>query len=145
MAWRVQIIQDSCRLTQTQRLEFGWDKPLTGRQFCMPTEQKFGVIMKVTERTPKPRGARVKSDESFIDLEERIRRRAYELYERRGRVDGHHTEDWLQAEADLAQERAISAARAAVKKTRKPPVAGTAKAKRVKNPGSPAQTKTLTE
>jgi hypothetical protein len=28
-----------------------------------------------------------------------VRRAAYMLYERRGRVDGHHEEDWLRAEA----------------------------------------------
>ncbi|HEV2732269.1 MAG TPA: DUF2934 domain-containing protein [Terriglobales bacterium] len=35
------------------------------------------------------------------ELEDQIRRRAYELYEQRGRVDGHELEDWLQAEAEL--------------------------------------------
>jgi hypothetical protein len=33
--------------------------------------------------------------------EEEIRRRAYELYEARGREDGHDLEDWLQAEAEI--------------------------------------------
>jgi hypothetical protein len=36
--------------------------------------------------------------ESFKPLEERIRVRAYDLFERRGRIDGHDLEDWLQAE-----------------------------------------------
>jgi hypothetical protein len=35
------------------------------------------------------------------DLEERIRIRAYELYEARGREDGHDVEDWLEAEAEI--------------------------------------------
>lgn len=30
-----------------------------------------------------------------------IRRRAYELYERGGRVDGHAEEDWRRAEAEI--------------------------------------------
>jgi DUF2934 family protein len=100
--------------------------------------------MKVTERTPTPRRAKVKSDESVIDFEEQIRCRAYEIYEGRGRHDGREIEDWLQAEAELAQERTMVTARIAVKKTRKPPVdsAAKAKAKRVKNPGSLAPTKT---
>ena len=34
------------------------------------------------------------------ELEAEIRRRAYELYEQRGRVDGFASEDWLQAEAE---------------------------------------------
>lgn len=29
---------------------------------------------------------------------EDVERRAYELYERRGRTDGHHWDDWFQAE-----------------------------------------------
>jgi Protein of unknown function (DUF2934) len=41
-------------------------------------------------------------DASFSELEERIRTRAYELYERRGRRDGHALEDWVQAEAEEA-------------------------------------------
>jgi len=35
------------------------------------------------------------------NTEEEIRRRAYELYEARGREDGHDMEDWLEAEAEI--------------------------------------------
>jgi len=34
-------------------------------------------------------------------LEDQIRRRAYKLYEARGRGDGQELEDWLQAEIDI--------------------------------------------
>jgi hypothetical protein len=34
-------------------------------------------------------------------LEESIRRRAYALYEERGREDGHDIDDWLRAEAEV--------------------------------------------
>jgi Protein of unknown function (DUF2934) len=34
-------------------------------------------------------------------IEHLIRRRAYELYERRGRMDGHAGEDWRRAEAEI--------------------------------------------
>jgi len=34
-------------------------------------------------------------------IEERIRQRAYELYEQRGRFDGAADQDWLRAEAEL--------------------------------------------
>jgi len=40
-------------------------------------------------------------DATFDKLEDRIRVRAYELYERRGKTPGHAVEDWLQAEAEL--------------------------------------------
>ena len=32
---------------------------------------------------------------------EQIRCRAYELYEQRGREEGHEVEDWLRAEAEV--------------------------------------------
>ncbi len=35
------------------------------------------------------------------DTEGRLRRRAYELYEQRGRVDGFALDDWLQGEAEI--------------------------------------------
>ena len=35
------------------------------------------------------------------NLEEEIRRRAYEIYEERGRQDGRDVEDWLRAEAEI--------------------------------------------
>ena len=35
------------------------------------------------------------------NLEEEIRRLAFELYVERGREDGHDLEDWLQAEAEV--------------------------------------------
>jgi len=43
--------------------------------------------------------------EASIELHEQIRRRAYELYEQRGREDGHDVEDWLQAESELTQPK----------------------------------------
>ena len=36
------------------------------------------------------------------EIEEKIRRRAYELYELRGKQDGHDLDDWLAAEAEIA-------------------------------------------
>ncbi len=44
----------------------------------------------ITPRSQKP-----------AELEDEIRRRAYELYEQRGRVDGYDLDDWLQAEAEV--------------------------------------------
>jgi hypothetical protein len=42
---------------------------------------------------------------STSDLQEQIRRRAFELYEERGRADGHDLADWLQAESEVTQGR----------------------------------------
>jgi hypothetical protein len=38
-----------------------------------------------------------------VELAAKIRRCAYRLYEKRGRVDGHAQEDWAQAEAEVLQ------------------------------------------
>ena len=49
------------------------------------------------------------------DIEELIRRRAYDLYEQRGRVDGFALNDWLQAEREILgaqKQRKVKAARA---------------------------------
>ena len=35
------------------------------------------------------------------NIEEEIRRRAYELFEARGGDDGHELEDWLRAEEEI--------------------------------------------
>ena len=43
-----------------------------------------------------------KRDSAIATHEENVRARAYELYEMRGRIDGHAEEDWLQAEGELA-------------------------------------------
>ncbi len=40
------------------------------------------------------------------ELEIQIRERAYELYEARGREDGHDLEDWLHAEEEIMEQKA---------------------------------------
>jgi hypothetical protein len=41
------------------------------------------------------------NDQEPENLREPIELRAYELYEARGRVDGHHEDDWYQAENEI--------------------------------------------
>jgi hypothetical protein len=48
--------------------------------------------------------------------EENVRARAYELYEVRGRIDGHAEEDWLQAEGEVAGSNERKAVRASTSK-----------------------------
>jgi hypothetical protein len=45
------------------------------------------------------------------EQEDQIRLRAYEIYEQRGRQDGHDIDDWLQAETEIltAPQRAAAA------------------------------------
>jgi hypothetical protein len=53
---------------------------------------------------------------SLDDRQEQIRRRAFEIYEQRGREDGHDLEDWLQAESEVValprHSRAVLVAKA---------------------------------
>jgi len=44
---------------------------------------------------------RTQSELRAPDIEEQIRRRAYELHEERGNQHGHDVDDWLQAESEL--------------------------------------------
>ena len=45
-----------------------------------------------------------------IDLEEAIRRGAYEIYEQLGRIDGHAEEDWQRSRSEIMCQFATSAA-----------------------------------
>jgi hypothetical protein len=60
-----------------------------------------------------PATARVKEPPiETLPLEERIRRRAYELYVQRGKQSGNELDDWHQAEEEIrrAQEQAVDEA-----------------------------------
>jgi len=61
---------------------------------------------------PKPSILAPKSDEPtvLIPIEQHIQQRAYELYEQRGRTDGHAWDDWLQAECEIKSPQANAAA-----------------------------------
>jgi len=50
--------------------------------------------------SPEPESMQKYSDE----VRERIAKRAYELYEQRGRQDGREPEDWLEAEELVRKE-----------------------------------------
>ena len=52
-------------------------------------------IPKVVDKAARPSITRP------LDLEEIIRRRAFEIYEERGKVDGYAIDDWLLAEAEV--------------------------------------------
>jgi hypothetical protein len=45
----------------------------------------------------------IKADLQKTELQDQIRARAYQLYEQRGRDDGHSLDDWLKAEAESSQ------------------------------------------
>ena len=49
-------------------------------------------------------------DAGSHELEERVRVRAYQLYEQRGKHDGYALGDWLQAEAELTERKRLRVA-----------------------------------
>jgi len=46
----------------------------------------------------------------MADKQERIRRRAYEIWEREGRLDGHHEHNWEEARREIEAEDAAGGA-----------------------------------
>ncbi len=54
--------------------------------------------MKTTKMAPRPVADHVSRPPG---VEERIRCRAYQIYEERGKFDGHDVEDWLVAEEEI--------------------------------------------
>jgi hypothetical protein len=61
-----------------------------------------------TPKTPIP----IRSKPPDAEVEEQIRRRAYQLYEERGRLDGNALKDWLIAEEEVLGSRRARAATA---------------------------------
>ncbi|MGB9073913.1 MAG: DUF2934 domain-containing protein [Terriglobales bacterium] len=51
----------------------------------------------------KAREPRSRKPDFPSDIEKRIRQRAHELYEQRGRVHGFALDDWLHAEAEIRE------------------------------------------
>ena len=71
--------------------------------------------------------ARITSNPVAVgNLEEKIRFRAYELFQTRGAQHGHDLDDWLQAEAEFLRSKAAPA------KVAKPPAVATAASSPVK-------------
>jgi DUF2934 family protein len=58
----------------------------------------------MNENPPKKSPATVTSEPQ--ELEHQIRLRAQELYEARGREDGHELDDWLRAEEEITRKKA---------------------------------------
>ena len=62
----------------------------------------------MNENPPKKSPATVTSEPH--ELEHQIRLRAQELYEARGREDGHELEDWFRAKEEITSKKVKTAA-----------------------------------
>jgi len=82
-------------LENYERIFFIQISPITGKVVLLATWRKadFG-----------------RPDAGSYELEERIRVRAYQLYEQRGKRNGYALDDWLQAEVELTARRSFRAA-----------------------------------
>jgi len=58
----------------------------------------------------KPPALAQQQEHPSPNIENEIRQRAYELYEQRGRQDGHDVEDWFRAEQEIKRRRSRSVA-----------------------------------
>ena len=74
-------------------------------------QQEKKVDRRPDEIEKKPSTLAPKSDEPtvLIPIEQQIQKRAYELYEQRGRTDGNELDDWFQSERDIKRTRANAA------------------------------------
>jgi Protein of unknown function (DUF2934) len=71
---------------------------LTQKRFSgtFAPKELYAMPKDVTKKPPTA----VTTDQQ--ELENQIRLRAYELYEARGRQDGHEKEDWFRAKEEIA-------------------------------------------
>jgi hypothetical protein len=66
-----------------------------------PTSRENSTVTSIDRKvTTEPRDAK-KSSGHKGNVEEEIRRRAYELFEHRGKQHGYEQEDWARAEAEV--------------------------------------------
>jgi Protein of unknown function (DUF2934) len=64
-------------------------------------EQKVDRRPEEVEKTPSTLAPKSDEPTVLIPIEQQIQKRAYELYEQRGRTNGHELDDWLQAECEI--------------------------------------------
>jgi len=86
----------------------------TKRQFespfstTTPTAERAdqeSALTSAQRRSPASAIPAAAKSSSKEDTAERIRRRAYEIYEQRGRQDGQELEDWIRAEQEVSSEK----------------------------------------
>jgi hypothetical protein len=70
---------------------------------------KRSTTMKLPAKIPAPFAYQESKRELELD-EEQVRCRAYELYEKRGRENGHDVDDWMEAKSEIARKEGKAAA-----------------------------------
>jgi Protein of unknown function (DUF2934) len=91
------------KLNRTSKEQTGVNNPVGG-----PDVNAVAAVEAPTGVAPEPKKFEVRKPEPRknvvpINLEDEIRRRAYELYQQRGSGSGSEAEDWLTAEREVRQ------------------------------------------
>ena len=79
-------------------------KPRAPRTAKPKTEKTVKNVLQMPETTAAANG-NGNGNHSPADVESEIRRRAYQLYESRGYVDGQAEQDWIQAEREVLERQ----------------------------------------
>ena len=79
--------------------DFGWTR--SARDYAALYRQMIGARATVHAMPMAPNEAHANGADT--GRAERVRQRAYEIWEAQGKPDGHHLEHWLQAEAELSE------------------------------------------
>jgi Protein of unknown function (DUF2934) len=77
-------------------------KAKTPRNGSSTTKKITSITQGITQENRKASAA--------MNLQEEIRRRAYELFEERGRIPGYEHEDWLTAEREVVARHNVQTA-----------------------------------
>jgi hypothetical protein len=75
----------------------------TASAATVPQTEIRSETRKFEVRKPEPRKPEPRKNVVPINLEDEIRRRAYELYQQRGSAFGSEAEDWVTAEREVLQ------------------------------------------
>lgn len=67
-----------------------------------PSTNKHVLTMPEAGSVPMARKITPMNNSSSVDLEAKIRERAYQLYQERGSTPGLEVEDWLKAEREIS-------------------------------------------
>ncbi|HYL16759.1 MAG TPA: DUF2934 domain-containing protein [Terriglobales bacterium] len=80
--------------------------PARGLRLASTSATRNDTLRKCTHREHPNPPIPLRPNPTDAHIEEQVRQRAYELYQRRGGVDGNATDDWLQAKEEVLGNKA---------------------------------------
>lgn len=103
------VIWARIRARQAKKAE-KWEKGEIIKQLVALSDGENGVSARgdaklCSKRKHSPVSASPVSKRSAAEIDEKIRQRAYELYQKRGGKGGNPTDDWLQAKREVLNQK----------------------------------------